>query len=79
MELLPTCQVAPTCLPSLQIDQVVDPIGISVISMDLICSKLHKLDSYKSPSSDCWPLWTLNRNTKLDSYVSLCLFFIPGR
>ena len=38
---------------------MVDPVGLPVISMEIVCSKLHKLDSYKSSSPDGWPLWTL--------------------
>ena len=46
-------------LPSLHIDHFVDPVGLPVISTELICSKLRKLDSYKSPGPDGWPLWAL--------------------
>ena len=47
---------APAHLPSLHIDHFVDPVGLPVISTELICSKLRKLDSYKSPGPDGWPL-----------------------
>ena len=36
-----------THLPSLHIAQMVDPVDLPVISMEILCSKLHKLDSYK--------------------------------
>ena len=50
---------APAHLPSLHIDHFVDPVGLPIISTELICSKLRKLDSYKSPGPDGWPLWAL--------------------
>ena len=48
-------------MPSLHIDHFVDPVGLPVISTELIYSnyKLRKLDSYKSPGPDGWPLWAL--------------------
>ena len=59
---------APTHLPSLHIDHVVDPVGLPDISTELVCSMLHKLDSYKSPGPDGWPLWALKETAE-----SICI------
>ena len=53
-----------------------DPVGLPVISTELICSKLCKLDPYKSPGPDGWPLWALQETA--DSICIPLLFFTPG-
>ena len=47
---------------SLHIDHLVNPLALPVTSTELICSKLRKLDSYKSPGPDGWPLMGSKRN-----------------
>ena len=49
-------------LPVFSIKKVLlicDPLDLPVGSTELVCSKLHKLDSYKSPGPNGWLLWDL--------------------
>ena len=70
-KLLPTCQACILTMLLIPLVYLIFPLNY------IVCSMLHKLDSYKSPGPDGWPLWAL-KETAESICSSPCLFCIPG-